>query len=849
MPISPASPPQGAASAALDAGVRRWLFALGVAVFGIGARILAQPLLDEALPFVFAFPATAFAAVMWGSGPGLLTGALCALAAASPLLLPNLAASQRPVEVGAFVISAILICLIGGSFGRRPVVERETAPAGEGDTPLTLWLRAVLWGAFLVPAAIFALAAWWGYERSNQDARDAVAHASALALSHAEKTIAVAAQIAHRADEAAAGPDASVRELEGEVHQRLADIATGVPGVLNLNVWDAQGRPLAGSDNFPVDPRATVADRAYFVQHRTPGAAVGISAVLTGRQSGLELMNATIRRHSADGTFNGIVAVSLAPSYFRDYYRSLISQEPNLASFALVRTDGALLARWPPAPAGQREVAASSPILRRVRAGELAGSLVLPESGPREARLASFRRVGAYPLYVVAGVSDAGTLADWVRFVWLLAAVLAPTTAGLVYVSWVALKRTRREQAMSAQLREQIRRRANAERAMLETQKLETLAQLTAGVAHDFNNLLAIVSNSLHVHRRLHPDIGSERQIEAMSRAVQSGVRLTRQLLSFSRKQALRPETVRLQSWLPATESLVRGTLGRRIALEFSIDAETRPVVVDLAELELAIINTALNAQHAMPDGGTLRISARNADVVSGSARPMVVIRVEDNGCGIAPELLPKVFEPFFTTKESGSGSGLGLSQVAGLCAQAGGLATIESKPGQGTAVNLFLPAAVEALATLADEPGPSAPLVGRVLLVEDNDDVATATETLLRTFGLEVVRTWSADAALEHLAQAPRLPDVVLSDISMPGSTDGIGLAFALRRQHPELPVLLTTGYAERLSEALAGGFRVLAKPATPQAIMHELRQLLNGHASAPPAARQSMPGRPGPT
>jgi two-component system NtrC family sensor kinase len=366
---------------------------------------------------------------------------------------------------------------------------------------------------------------------------------------------------------------------------------------------------------------------------------------------------------------------------------------------------------------------------------------------------------------------------------------------------------------------------AAAEKGMQESQKLETLAQLTGGVAHDFNNLLAIVSSSLHVHRHLHPESGEERHVQAMSRAVQSGTRLTRQLLSFSRRQALRPEVIALQTWLPAAEGLLRSTLGSRIVMEIEVDADVCPVSVDAAELELALINLLLNAKHAMPGGGRLRITARN-EGASEDGTTMVVVAVEDSGVGIPADVLPRVFEPFFTTRMNEAGSGLGLSQVHGFCAQAGGRARLASVPGQGTTVEMMLPAEAR------ESPQPSAQavvdtqgLAGRVLLVEDNDDLAQSTVAILRAAGLEVTHQWSADAALAALLGGASLPDIVLSDIEMPGKLNGMDLAFRLRELWPRLPVVLITGYAKQLEDAVSGGLRVLPKPTPPQDLLRELR------------------------
>ncbi len=441
------------------------------------------------------------------------------------------------------------------------------------------------------------------------------------------------------------------------------------------------------------------------------------------------------------------------------------------------------------------------------------------------------RRPGEHPSEDDTGFDT--PLATWLRAV-LWGAMLAPVTAGLTYVSLVALRKTRREQAITAELSDAVRRRATAEKGMLERQKLETLAQLTGGVAHDFNNLLAIVSSSLHVQRHLHPESADERHVQAMSRAVQSGTRLTRQLLSFSRRQALRPELIVLQAWLPAAEGLLRSTLGSRITMTVEVAADVCPVSVDAAELELALINLSLNARHAMPGGGALRISARN-EGASEDGTTMVVIAVADTGVGIAPDVLPRVFEPFFTTRMNEAGSGLGLSQVHGFCAQAGGRARIASQPEQGTTVEMVLPAeALQARPPAVPASEDAGPLAGRVMLVEDNEDVAQSTAAILQAAGLEVTHHWSADAALAALRASEAPPDLVLSDIEMPGKLSGMDLAFRLRELWPQLPVVLVTGYAKQLEDAVSGGLRVLPKPTPPHELLRELRRAM-GEAQPP--------------
>jgi hypothetical protein len=277
--------------------------------------------------------------------------------------------------MGAFFFASILISVACGMrMDTRPdATSDETQP--RADTPLAHWLRAVLTGAVVVPATAFVGAAWWGYENARGDAEAAALRAGRLVQGQASHVLEIAEGIARRADDAAAGDDALVRRREAEVHRRLADIVAGLPAVANLNVWDSAGRALARSDRYPVDPAAYVGDRAYFLEHKTGGPPhVGVSEVVTGRQTGLALMNATVRRTSPDGRFAGIVAVSLSPSFFRDYFRSLANENPNLASFALVRSDGALLAAWPRASVPGERVAATDPVQARVAAGESSGA-------------------------------------------------------------------------------------------------------------------------------------------------------------------------------------------------------------------------------------------------------------------------------------------------------------------------------------------------------------------------------------------------------------------------------------------------------------------------------------------
>ena len=301
---------------------------------------------------------------------------------------------------------------------------------------------------------------------------------------------------------------------------------------------------------------------------------------------------------------------------------------------------------------------------------------------------------------------------------------------------------------------------AQAQRA--QTQKMEALGQLTGGVAHDFNNLLMIVSGHVHTLKKLvADDPKGVRAAEAIELAARRGESLTRQLLSFSRRQMLTPTVVAgVGERLEAVRPLIASSIGAQVRLAALVPPELWPVRVDLAEFELALINLALNARDAMPEGGMITVSAENAalqpaDTRLGLKGDFVAITVADTGSGIPADILPRVFDPFFTTKPPAKGTGLGLSQVHGFVHQSGGTLGIESELGKGTRVTLYLPRAQAGTEVRAAEAPAGADIGGTVLLVEDNPDVAEASAVLLEQLGYEVHRAGDAETALREVERA----------------------------------------------------------------------------------------------
>jgi PAS domain S-box-containing protein len=357
-----------------------------------------------------------------------------------------------------------------------------------------------------------------------------------------------------------------------------------------------------------------------------------------------------------------------------------------------------------------------------------------------------------------------------------------------------------------------------AQEQLAQSQKIEALGQLTGGIAHDFNNMLMVVSGHAQALKTRLRDPRDLRAIEAMELAARRGERLTRQLLAFSRRQTLNPSVVRLDERLDAFRDVLASSARGNIELTIDVAPNTWPVSIDVPELELALVNIVVNARDAMPSGGTIEITAQNvalrgvetAEELDGD---FVGLKIADSGGGIPPEILSRVFEPFFTTKQVDKGTGLGLSQVYGFTRQSGGTTTIASAPGTGTIVTVYLPRSHADAGMLVEVPSSeeTAPGSEAILLVEDNAEVKAVAGMLLQQLGYRVDAVDSAAEALDLLADG-RTVDLVFSDVVMPGEMDGLALARRIRTDYPNIPVLLTTGYAKAASQAK--GFPILRKP-----------------------------------
>jgi PAS domain S-box-containing protein len=388
------------------------------------------------------------------------------------------------------------------------------------------------------------------------------------------------------------------------------------------------------------------------------------------------------------------------------------------------------------------------------------------------------------------------------------------------------------------------------EERLRQSQRLESVGQLTGGVAHDFNNLLTvIIGNAELLLERVVADREARSLIEMILAAANSGAELTARLLAFARRQTLRPQPVDINRLLAGMDGLLRRTLGGHIDFERVGGGGLWPAQVDASQLENAILNLCLNARDAMPDSGRLTVETANSRLDDEYALghqgvgpgQYVMIAVSDTGQGMTPEVAARAFDPFFTTKEVGKGSGLGLSMVYGFAKQSGGHVKVYSEVGQGTTVRMYLPRAFEPASRLVrTEPSPV--LVEgseSVLVVEDDQLVRVHLMGQLRHLGYRVLGASDAETALEHL-RGSRHIDLLLTDVVMPGGMNGQQLANKALEIRPDLRILLTSGYAESAMVhhgRLDPGVEMLPKPYRRQELAAKVRQVLDGPTGAGPS------------
>jgi signal transduction histidine kinase len=426
----------------------------------------------------------------------------------------------------------------------------------------------------------------------------------------------------------------------------------------------------------------------------------------------------------------------------------------------------------------------------------------------------------------------------------LIVAVLGIAQGALARANTELESRAEELTAANENLRREIQERARIEAALRQAQKMEAIGQLTGGVAHDFNNLLQVILGNLDLLRRRTPDGQPElrRPVEAAIRGAERAATLTQSLLAFARRQPLAPTPIEINRLIGGMSDFLRQTLGETVQVETVLAGGLWRIAADANQLESAILNLAVNSRHAMPEGGRFIVETRNTwlDAQNGNdeqvrAGEYVLIAVTDTGTGMSAEVANRAFDPFFTTKETGKGSGLGLSQVYGFLRQSDGHAALDSAPGRGTTVKLYLPRLVDEAAPTEIRTEPRPVPEGQpdelILVVEDNTDVRDYTVGMMRELGYAVLAAGDGPEALRLLGRERGIR-LLFTDVGLPGTMNGRQLADAAQRLCPKLPVLYTTGYARDAlmhDGRLDAGVELIGKPFTYAALAGKLRKVLD--------------------
>ncbi len=555
--------------------------------------------------------------------------------------------------------------------------------------------RGLLTASVAVPLLLLGVAAWQNYllikEKADAHVMNTVGELNEESLAAFDTYAGVLARVDDRIE----GLDWRKIESDPDLHRFLSDLDT-LPEIDTVSIADGSGRIRASGRLFPAPP-VNISARAYFRVQKQPHAGLYIGRPHISRLTATPVFDISVRRFLPGGGFAGVIVAAARRDYFTKFY-SAVSHEKGFLAM-LLRRDGVILARYP----ASGKFSAFPPqgkLMRAIAAHPRRGLLEEPSEIDGTFRILGYERLAGYPLYVAFGIPKTGVFAAGRANLIGYSLFAVPAAIGLFVMTLFAARQLRRQQIASwrwrstaLRLRREVERRAQAEAELRQAQKIDALGQLTGGVAHDFNNLLTVLQGNLEMLRSAASDQKSRDRIDQALRTVARGAALTARLLAFARRQPLKIESFDLDARLGAMAELLERTVGRGISLETNFAPDLWPAKADPAQLELAVINLAINARDAMEKGGILRIRTFNQPESAINRKgDLVALEISDTGSGMTPAVLARAFEPFFTTKEPGRGTGLGLSMVDDFTRRAGGVVRIASELGRGTTVTIFLP-------------------------------------------------------------------------------------------------------------------------------------------------------------
>ena len=693
-------------------------------------------------------------------------------------------------------------------------------------------LKLMLVASVALPLLLFCYAAFVNYHAAFALADERIERAGDIAAEQALRVFQSISVTFDSVEQITRGrTDQTIKINAAELSERLKQFVAALPDISSIWILDTKQDALVSSLFFPIPAAFNAPERAYLKAQLAPDEKLHIGEVVRIQETGRLIFPVSKWRFDSSGTFAGTTEISVSPQAFERFYGRLAARTS--ASFTLVREGGAVLARYPaPAVMGIR-LDASSGFGQMIARNPDGGRYTAVSGIDNLERRISVRRLAGFPLYITSSLETRDILGGWLRYMAGHLIFGVPATLFLVVLILLAMRRTSALYAESE-------RREMLEASLRQSQKMEAVGQLTGGVAHDFNNLLTIILGNLQMALRQNPEGKTKTLMSNAYHAAGRAAELTKRLLAFSRSQPLDPRPIDANRLVAGMSDLLDRTLGETIAVETVRSAGLWLTEADGPQLEAAILNLAINARDAMPDGGKVTIETGNAfldefycqSVEGVKPGQYVMISVTDTGSGMPPDVIEKAFDPFFTTKAAGAGTGLGLSQVYGFIRQSGGHVRIYSEIGEGTTVKIYLPRSFARDKPLAaGKAADDAPAGKReiVLVVEDDPDVRAYVVETLSALNYSVREAANAEAALSILDDSGPV-DLLLTDVVMPGM-NGRNLAEAAKLRRPGLKVLYMTGYSRNAivhQGRLDAGVSLMQKPFSQNVLAMRVRTML---------------------
>jgi signal transduction histidine kinase/CheY-like chemotaxis protein len=700
---------------------------------------------------------------------------------------------------------------------------------GPGGTIRVLrWLTLV---ALLIPALLFAAAAWKDRLTILENAEDGGVKIAALFHEQAGNLFTghemILDMIVHRMQ----GRDWNMLHSLTELLQDLEVMDRRLDGASEILLVDAEGQVRATTAPVQSDEPLPAADHDCFLALSRNEVQICISQPHTDPRSGHYLFSLS-RRIEKDAAFNGIAQVAISADYIVGLWASVTPSASDIVT--MFKADGAVLAQSGP----QSQTGPSQPDVGRSLISKIGhddvGIIRTPLFANGTDRITIYTKVADDPVYISLSLDQSAILTTWYANLTVYGVVAAIATAGIMAALAIAMRRARRERYAVDQWQAEIHERQRTQEQLHQSQKMESLGKLTGGIAHDFNNLLTAVTGNLEMIEARVTDPRVLSHVAAAMRSALRGGQLTQQLLAYARRQNLSPRPVDVNAVIAGMGELLHRSLGGLVQVETDLAADLWPATSDPTQLELVILNLAINSRDAMAAGGRLRITTSNVREAAfdGPHSPdpgdYVRIAVIDTGTGMPPDVMAQAFEPFFTTKDVGKGSGLGLAQVYGVTTQFGGMVRLASEPGAGTTVEVLLPRAVRVPAKIATpEPYASVPIDGDgvVLVVDDEPEVRAIAVAFLREAGYVVQEAGSGSVAREMVAAGPI--SLALVDYAMP-MMSGYEFVRLARQIQPDLPVIYVTGAADALSLREQAHDPIVTKPYSRAALLKAVHETL---------------------